>query len=183
MAENVTVLALRFICGLLMHLQVEGDIRQGLRMMKYVVNHREEFSAPFNAFLVGFLQVFTGLATEICTYLFLATINVEIDVIINYMAVTVVSMVDNIYLESMPAGNRVKNECEPLKIINHKRDLQVRIAKEGSSCNFRVMRTIFKATRMFYSCFVFYFFPYTSLIIPYIAKLLRKISNQDLEEI
>ena len=54
MATSVNVLALRFICGLLMHLNVESDIRNGLKMMKYVINHTNDFSAPFNAFLCGF---------------------------------------------------------------------------------------------------------------------------------
>ena len=35
---NLSVMAARFICTILMHLQVEGDVRQGLRMMKYVTN-------------------------------------------------------------------------------------------------------------------------------------------------
>ena len=35
---DVSVLGARFICTILMHLQVESDMRQGLRMMKYVTN-------------------------------------------------------------------------------------------------------------------------------------------------
>lgn len=37
-AKDVVVLGSRFVCSILMHLQVEGDMRQGLRMMKYVTN-------------------------------------------------------------------------------------------------------------------------------------------------
>lgn len=37
-AKDVTVLGARFVCSILMHLQVEGDMRQGLKMMKYVTN-------------------------------------------------------------------------------------------------------------------------------------------------
>lgn len=36
---DITVLGARFVCSILMHLQVEGDMRQGLQMMKYVTNH------------------------------------------------------------------------------------------------------------------------------------------------
>mmetsp|Transcript_1395 Transcript_1395/g.2273 ORF Transcript_1395/g.2273 Transcript_1395/m.2273 type:complete len:93 (-) Transcript_1395:513-791(-) len=38
LAPNVAVLAARFVCSILMHLQVEADVRQGLLMMKYVSN-------------------------------------------------------------------------------------------------------------------------------------------------
>lgn len=43
--KNLAVLGARFVCTILMHLQVEGDLRQGLQMMKYVTNHASEFSA------------------------------------------------------------------------------------------------------------------------------------------
>jgi len=36
--STLSVMGARFICTILMHLQVEGDMRQGLRMMKYVTN-------------------------------------------------------------------------------------------------------------------------------------------------
>lgn len=36
--SNLAVLGARFICTILMHLQVEGDIGQGIRMMRYVTN-------------------------------------------------------------------------------------------------------------------------------------------------
>ena len=53
--RDLATMAARFICTILMHLQVESDIRQGLRMMKYSLNHSNDFSGPFNAFLIGFL--------------------------------------------------------------------------------------------------------------------------------
>ena len=36
--ESINVLGARFVCTILMHLQVESDLRQGLKMMKYVTN-------------------------------------------------------------------------------------------------------------------------------------------------
>ena len=38
MPPTLSVLVARFVCTLLMHLQVEGDMRAGLRMMKFVTN-------------------------------------------------------------------------------------------------------------------------------------------------
>ena len=43
---NLAVLGARFIASILMHLQVESDLRQGLQMMKYVSNHGKDFSNP-----------------------------------------------------------------------------------------------------------------------------------------
>jgi len=38
MPSTINVLGARFVCTILMHLQVESDMRQALRMMKYVSN-------------------------------------------------------------------------------------------------------------------------------------------------
>ena len=53
--NDLATMAARFICTILMHLQVESDVRQGLKMMKYALNHTNDFSGPFNAFLIGWL--------------------------------------------------------------------------------------------------------------------------------
>ena len=174
MPSSVTILALRFVCTMLMHLQVESDVRQGLRMMKYLVNHTEDFSAPFNAFAIGFMQVFTGLATELACICFLATVGSEIDVIIKYMALSSIAKVDDIYANALPADNRIKNDYEQLEVKNHRRDLNNRIEKEGLGIAFRIGRFVYKVIRMFYSSYVFYFFPYTTLIVPYIAEFLKR---------
>ena len=52
---NLSTMAARFICTILMHLQVESDIRQGLRMMKYVTNQPFDFSNPASAFFVSLM--------------------------------------------------------------------------------------------------------------------------------
>lgn len=63
----------RFICTILMHLQVEADMRQGLRMMKYVTNHPFDFSNPGAAFCVAFMQSMGGLFAEVACILFLGS--------------------------------------------------------------------------------------------------------------
>ena len=80
--KDLATMAARFICTILMHLQVESDIRQGLRMMKYSINHSDDFSGPFNAFLIGFLQMIGGLSAEIACIFYLSSINTPMDVII-----------------------------------------------------------------------------------------------------
>jgi len=55
MPNSCQVMGARFVCSILMHLQVEGDVRQGLRMMKYVTNHPFDFSNPGAAFFVAIM--------------------------------------------------------------------------------------------------------------------------------
>ena len=42
-ANSFLMIIPRFISAMMMHLQVEADTRNGLHLMKYVVNHPESF--------------------------------------------------------------------------------------------------------------------------------------------
>ena len=120
---SVSVMGARFICTILMHLQVESDIRQGLRMMKFVTNQPFDFSNPVSAFFVSLMQIAGGLSAEIACILFLGSIDKAIDVIIKFVALASIANVDNIYASALPAdGNKIKKKTNPLKIKVHKRD-------------------------------------------------------------
>jgi len=41
---TVNVYMCRFICSLLLHMELIEDVKQGLNMMKYLNSHPEEFS-------------------------------------------------------------------------------------------------------------------------------------------
>ena len=50
---------------MLMHLNVEKDVRLGVILMKYVVNHYKNFRNPYAAFLLAFLHFITTISIEI----------------------------------------------------------------------------------------------------------------------
>lgn len=100
--SSLSVLGARFICTILMHLQVEGDIGQGIRMMKYVTNHPFDFINPGCAFTVAFMQTLGGLMAEIACIIFLASIDNPILVIISFVGLALLSKVDDIYFSSLP---------------------------------------------------------------------------------
>ena len=182
--NNVSVMGARFVCTILMHLQVEGDMRQGLRMMKYVTNHPFDFSNPASAFFVALMQTLGGLAAEIACILYLGSITTAIDVIIKFVALASIAKVDDFYASALPAdGNKIKKKTSPMVVKVHKRDWEVhsnnpddpRISKDThaqmdlSGPSRMVGRFIYKFFRTIYGSFLFYFLPYASLFIPYIA--------------
>ena len=113
---SVSVLAARFICGILMHLQVESDLRSGLNMMKYVTNQPFEFTNPYAAFLVAFMQTLGGLMAEIWCLVYLCSINETINVIIRFVALANIAKVDNFYADSLPKENKIKQAVKPLPV-------------------------------------------------------------------
>ena len=197
---NVSVMGARFICTILMHLQVEGDMRQGLRMMKYVTNQASDFSNPAAAFFVAIMQTLGGVAAELACILYLGSLGTAIDVIIKFVALASIAKVDDFYASALPAdGNKIKKKTKPLIIRVHKRDWerQARLIEEnpawpgsdfvdgkrvGENANQDVLmdsksrklgRCIFKFWRILYGSFIFYFMPYLSVFLPYIASYMR----------
>lgn len=184
--SNVSVMGARFICTILMHLQVEGDMRQGLRMMKYVTNHPFDFANPGSAFFVALMQTMGGLAAEIACILFLGSIDTAIDVIIKFVALASIAKVDDIYASALPAdGNKIKKATKPLIIKIHKRDWEAHAAMHANmpaeishktkdemdhvGWSRKIGRFIFKFLRVLYGSWIFYFLPYSTLFLPYVA--------------
>ena len=166
---SMTVLGSRFICTILMHLQVESDVRQGIRMMKYNCNHRSEFVAPNTAFVIGLMQTVGGLAAEVFCILYLVSIQNPVDVIIRFVALASIAKVDDFYASALPSGNRIKQDTDAFTITVHRKDIMLGVkGKEfDQGMAFKLTRFVYKAVRMLYCSFLFYFFPYLVLLIPY----------------
>ena len=97
-----------------MHLQVEADVRQGLKMMKYLTNHSQNFMSPYTAFAIACMQTLGGLFAEFFCILYLCSINSPVDVIIRFVALASIAKVDDFYASALPDGNRIKRKSKPM---------------------------------------------------------------------
>jgi hypothetical protein len=69
------VLTTRFACALLMHLSLLRVAKNALSMMKYACNHSSEFTAPYCAYLLGFMQLSGGLIAEVGATFYMASLD------------------------------------------------------------------------------------------------------------
>ena len=163
MPSSPYTLGARFVCTILMHWQVEGDVRQGLKMMKFTANHWKEFANPFFAFLNGFMQFNGGFLCEIACLLYLSSIDNTIDVIIRFIALGSIAKVDDFYASALPSENKIKNEACKIRVRNRRRNIE----KGERPLLFRFLRFVYKFNRMMYVSYIFYFLPFTTLFVPY----------------
>lgn len=123
----VVTLGARFICSILMHLQVEGDVRQGQKMMKFATNHPEEFSMPKIAFMIGLMQFLGGFFCELACITFLSTLDKTIDVIIKFIALGSIAKIDDFYAAALPSENKVKKNAkkgeDAIFVSKHRRNI------------------------------------------------------------
>ena len=59
----------RFIAAMVMNILINDEIYNGMKMIKYSVNHPWKFSNPMLAFTAGFLQVFSMVLISLINYL------------------------------------------------------------------------------------------------------------------
>lgn len=154
-----------------MHLEVEDDVRQGLRMMKYLINHNNDFANPFYAFVVAFLQATTGIAAEVFCILFLCSLQDAINIIWRYVAYGFISRIDNIYAESLDTDHKMHGETDPFVVKRNGRDIDKPDSKYKRALANKIGRVIYKTMRILYTSFIFYFLPYLALFIPQLVNL------------
>lgn len=170
---GLLVMGARFVCTILMHLQVEGDVRQGLAMMKYVTNHPFEFMSPGTAFSIACMQFTGGLAAEFFCILYLGNIDMPVDVIIRFVALASIAKVDDIYASALPSSTRTTQKSKPLVVKVHRRDISQELVTQDKIEHvfvFKTQRFIYKTLRIIYCSFLYYFLPYMSVVLPYFVE-------------
>lgn len=90
-------------------------------MMKYTCNHWDSFRNPKTAFVIGFMQYFGGVATELCCMIYLASITNTIDTVIKFIALGNIAKVDDFYAGALGGDYPFKGKVF-LPIVNHRSD-------------------------------------------------------------
>ena len=66
--DSIWIVFVRFMCGIVLHMYLNGKLRQGLILMKYSVNHPWKFDGYKIAFMCGFLQSYSVVLVEILNF-------------------------------------------------------------------------------------------------------------------
>ena len=96
-APRLTIGITRFVAAMVMHIILNSEMFNGLKMMKYSVNHWWKFDAPFIAWFTGFLQV---CAMLLISFVNLYVINISdtvIDIMKDFTALIIISEFDDIF--------------------------------------------------------------------------------------
>ena len=92
---------MQWIAALILHIWLSKDIKQGLDMMKFAVNHRYKFNKRHLAFFAGWLQFSVALSCEVIGYLELLQATSPSDVLSNFLGIYVIIEIDEIFFESL----------------------------------------------------------------------------------
>jgi len=99
--ENYWIVSARFVCGVVLHMALQDELKQGLDNMKYSLNHRWRFEDYKVAYLSGFLQATVIYIVEMVNFLAILTSFTVLDIVMNFLALVVISEFDDFFYEAL----------------------------------------------------------------------------------
>ena len=93
--ESFAISFTRFLCAILLHVSLQEEIIQGQKIMKFAANHPWKFRSYKVAFMIGFAQMFMVVSVEIVNLVVLNTNNTVMDILMNFLALVIISEFDD----------------------------------------------------------------------------------------
>ena len=160
-ANGLDMIVARFVASMMMHINCEKDIRNGINMMKYSVNHYEKFTNVYATFFIAWLSTAIAFITEINVMLILSSLPNILGVVMKYVSLAAISKIPGFYYESLIEHKLLEAGGMKMKISNYRKDKPL---KDAPLC-IHIIRAIYKNIRMFYAGFSFYFMPFMGIFL------------------
>jgi len=158
----------KFVITIAVHLNISPVIQQGLDIIRYVNNHPEKFDQPWICYFLGLTILSFSFLFE-----YLNILNLYSKSSVYYTLGSYFSMSIIVYLQKMYYNTKIASDhTMKLKDVFNDENLPKitwKSSKEGSwaSRSFfnKVGRFIFKLIKGFYVSYIFYFLPFTFLLV------------------
>ena len=82
---------------MIMQIHMQAELQDGMKKMKYCLNHRWKFDRPYFAWLAGFCQTIATGFVVIVNYLAILTQTSITDIVMNFLALVVISEIDDYF--------------------------------------------------------------------------------------
>ena len=152
--ESVLIILPRFLSSLMMHINVETDIRAGINLMKFAVNHPAKFKTAkkvdykddptsiqvqrvYLAFFLGFCQATIAMVVEILVILYLTSQALLTDVIMKFVALAAIVRFDDMYAVGL-YDEKIKGAAGKRLPTEYKRNMGFYNEEERDEHNARV---------------------------------------------
>ena len=96
--DQSIVLVARFMASMQMHLTVENDLTHSLQLMKYAVNHHENFVNPYVSFLFGFISFLIAIHVEINAIIIFSSMTDAMGIVIKYVSIAAIVNIPRYYV-------------------------------------------------------------------------------------
>ncbi len=91
----------RYICAVILHLTIEGEVEQGINMMKFTLYRTGNLNIRIPMFCVAFMQLAGALCTETVNMFMICNLSSSIQIIQNLLAFSIIAEIDDLYAMSL----------------------------------------------------------------------------------
>ena len=99
--DSFAIVMARFLCATFLHISLVDEVKQGLNMMKFSINHSWMFRKWNLAFFVGFCQLAVVESVEIVNLAILNTNNTIMEILMNFLALVIIVDFDNYFFQTV----------------------------------------------------------------------------------
>jgi hypothetical protein len=96
---SVSIVLTRFTCGLVFHIYVQAEIKQGFKNMKFALNHPWKFERPILAFMVGLWQILVVTIIELINFVLVVGSNTHMDIVLGFLALIFIINYGNFFYQ------------------------------------------------------------------------------------
>ena len=146
------------MCALILHITVQPKVNEALERLKYIHRHPHKFERITVPLFICYLKLIVEFTLEIESMLITATMSATIEVVLNYIALIVISELDEIYYDQV--RSKLKEELEDRELEIPIRNLQNIPIHNGLHWLDRILLWTIDGVYFFYDVVYFHFFPY-----------------------
>ena len=95
------LLAIKVLCSIMLHLSLQPQVNFSLERMQYLIRHPENFEEFAMPFCICFMKFLVEICQEFVCLAIVSTTNGLKDVVMDYIALGVISELDEIYFMSI----------------------------------------------------------------------------------
>jgi len=105
--DSLDLALARFVAAMFMHINVEKDIKNGINLMKYTVNHSENFTNHVPPFMFGLLNCVICIIVEVNVMLILTSMSDVVGVIMKYVSLAAIANIPRFYFASLTPEHKL----------------------------------------------------------------------------
>lgn len=169
---EMNILIVRYICALILHLQLEGEVLQSLEFIKLIIHKVKPWKKVVPMMCVALMQFVSSLLTEFLNILLICSMTDLSDIIVNCVQFQMIAQIDDFYAGSQKNSfllNLMRNSSlEICWTAEDKKRVEEKIVTLYHKVFFVGMKILYKAIRIFYSAVYFYFTPYLVVILSFV---------------
>lgn len=163
-ATSLNILVTRFLCAIILHINIEGEVRQSLNMLNHSLFFTKRVGRQLPQVLIALMNFGGTFLCEAANILLLCTIGNAQDIIINMIAFMVIAQIQYYYAKSLQ-NDAIKEEVKAATL-----QIKDEIGEAKLRSSDWLIYLVYRTIKTFYDCLYFYFLPFSIVLITFLTS-------------